>query len=161
MHWDYLKSWSNFRRQLSKRHVTPKINFCKTKKSRKIHHKTALVWFFVISLTSSGHSSKACIHCSTQKHIFIFLRQYYVISVFWAFKKDCNFINFFSLCIMFGMHFNNFSVLLNSVAAAYVHLATSSVTITCWYVHAAKLEIHTLSKWSVANWHYNKVDSTH
>ena len=27
MHWDYLKRWTNFRRQLSKRHVTPKISF--------------------------------------------------------------------------------------------------------------------------------------
>ena len=70
MHRDYLKSWTYFRRQLSKRHVTPKINFCKIKKKlRKIHHKTALVWLFVISLTSSGHSNKACLHFSTQKRV--------------------------------------------------------------------------------------------
>ena len=37
----------------------------------------------------------------------------------------------FPLSIMFGMHFDNVSVLLKSVAAAYVHLATSNVTITC------------------------------
>ena len=65
--------------------------------------------------------------------------------------------------MMFGMHFDNVSVLMNSVVAAYmyVHLATSSVTITCWYVYTAKLEIHTQLKLSVTNWHYNKVDSTH
>ena len=62
---------------------------------------------------------------------------------------------------MFKMHFDNVSVLLNSVTAAYIHLATSSVTITFWYVYTAKLEIHSRLKLSVANWHYNKVDSTH
>ena len=53
------------------------------------------------------------------------------------------------------MHFDNVSVFLNSVVAAYVHLATSSVKITCWYVNAAKLEIHMRFKYIVANWHYN------
>ena len=62
---------------------------------------------------------------------------------------------------MFGMHLDNVSVLVNSVVAAYVHLATSSVIITCWYVYTAKPEIHTPLKWIVAYWHYNKVDSTH
>ena len=62
---------------------------------------------------------------------------------------------------MFRIHFDNVSVILNSVAAAYVHLSTSSVTITCWYVYTAKLHIHTRLKKSVANWHYYKVDSTH
>ena len=32
--------------------------------------------------------------------------------------------------MMFEVHFDNDSVLLNPVAAAYVHLATSSVTMT-------------------------------
>ena len=32
---------------------------------------------------------------------------------------------------MLGMHFDNVSFLSNPVAAAYVHLAASSVTITC------------------------------
>ena len=62
---------------------------------------------------------------------------------------------------MFGMHFDNVSVFLNSVVAAYVHLATSIVKIACLYVYTAKLEIYTRLKYSVANWHYNKVDSTH
>ena len=39
MHWDYLKRWTNFWHQLSKRNVTPKIIFARTKKSCKIHHK--------------------------------------------------------------------------------------------------------------------------
>ena len=51
------------------------------------------------------------------------------LSVFYELlKKTPFFINFFSLCMIFGMHLDNVSVLLNSVAAAYVHLATSSVT---------------------------------
>ena len=75
--------------------------------------------------------------------------------------------------MMFGMHFDNASVLLNSVAAPYVHLATSSITFTCLYVYTAKIEIHTQLKksevnWPVgcksgftpySNWHYNKVES--
>ena len=63
--------------------------------------------------------------------------------------------------MMFGMLFDNVSVFLNSVVAAYVHLATSSVKIACLYVYTANPEIHTRLKLCVANWHYNKVDSTH
>ena len=36
-----------------------------------------------------------------------------------------------SFCMMFEMRFDNVSVFLNSVVAAYIHLATSSVKITC------------------------------
>ena len=160
MHWDYLKRWTNFRRQLSKHHVTPKIIFYKNK---EITQNSAQNRFSVISMTSSGHSNKACIHCSTQKHIFIFFTSILRYQRFMSFKEGLPLYQLFSLCIMFGMHFDNVSVLLNSVAAASVHLATSSVTITCGYVHTAKLEIHqyTRLKWSEANWHYNKVDSTH
>ena len=50
---------------------------------------------------------------------------------------------------------------MNPVAAAYVHLATLSVTITYCYVYTAKIRIHTRLELSVANRHYNKVDSTH
>ena len=63
--------------------------------------------------------------------------------------------------MVFEMHFDNVSVHLNSVAAAYAHLAASGVTITCWYVQTAKLEIHKRLKLSVANWQNIKVDSTH
>ena len=35
-----------------------------------------------------------------------------------------------SFCMMFGTHFDNVSVFLNSVVAGYIHLATSSVKIT-------------------------------
>ena len=52
----------------------------------------------------------------------------------------------YSLCMMSGMHFDNVSVLLSIVAAAYVYSATSSVTTTCCHVYTAKLEIHTLFK---------------
>ena len=145
MHWDYLKRWTNFRRQLSKRHVTPKINFHKNKETRQNSPETALVWFFVISLTS-WHSNKACKHCSTQKPIYYFLNvNFFVFSFLWTFKKYCHFINFFTLydvCIAFWLCFSPFE----SIAAAYVHLATSSVTMTCWYVYTAKLEIHTQLK---------------
>ena len=161
MHCIYLKIWSIFRRQLSKRHLTPKINFCKNKEIAQNSPQNRFSVILVISLTSSGHSNKACIHCSTQKHIFIFLTSILSYQRFMRFKKDCHFIIFFSLCIMFGMYFDYVSVLLNSVAAAYVHLATSMVTITCWYVYTAKLEIHTRLKWSVARWHYNKIGSAH
>ena len=58
-----------------------------------------------------------------------------------SFKEGLPLNQLFSLCMMFGMHFDNVSVPLNSVAAAYVHLATSSVTVSCTYVHTAKLEI--------------------
>ena len=147
MHWDYLKIWTYFRRQLSKRHVTPKINFCKKKQITQNSPDTALVWFSVISLTSSGHSNKACMHCSTQKSIFICLASTLRYQrFFWAFDRHCHFINFFPPCMMFGMHFDNDSFLLKSVAAACVHLSTSSVTITCRYVFTAKLEIHTWIK---------------
>ena len=73
MLWDYSKSWTNFRRKLSKRHITPKINFRRNKKSSQNSPETALVWFFVISLTSSERPNNAYTHCSTQKPIFIFL----------------------------------------------------------------------------------------
>ena len=92
---------------------------------------------------------------------FHFLNVNFKLSAFYELLIRTATLSTFSLSIMFGMHFDNVSVLLKSVAAAYVHLATSSVTITCWYVHTAKLEIHTRLKWSVANWHYYKVDSTH
>ena len=44
---------------------------------------------------------------------------------------------------MFGMRFDNVIVILNVEAAAYVRLATSSVTITCQNVYTVKLETHT------------------
>ena len=68
MHWDYLKSWTNIRRQLSKRHVTPKINFCKNKEILQNSPGTAIVWFFVISLTSSEHSNKALFNLKAYFH---------------------------------------------------------------------------------------------
>ena len=73
MHWDYLKTWTNFRRQLVKRHVTQKIIFHKNKEITQNSPETALVWIFVISLTYSGHWNKTCVHCSSHKPIFIFL----------------------------------------------------------------------------------------
>ena len=146
MHWYYLKRCTNFRRQLSKRHVTPKINFCNNKEFTQNPPETALVWFFVISLTSSGQSNKVYRHCSTQKHIFHFLNVNFTLLAFYELLKAMPLYQPFSLCMMFAMHFDNVSVLLNSVATTYVHLETSSITITCWYGYTAKLEIHTRLK---------------
>ena len=79
---------------------------------------------------------------SNLKAYFHFLNVNISLSAFYELLKSTATLSTFSLCMMFRMHFDNVSVLLNSVAAAYVHLATSSVTMTCCYVHTAKLEIH-------------------
>ena len=71
-----------------------------------------------------------------------FLNVNFSLSAFYDLLKSTATLSTFSLCMMFGMHFDNVSVLLNFVTAAYLHLATSSVTMTCRYVYAAKLEIH-------------------
>ena len=63
-----------------------------------------------------------------------------------SFLKALSLYQLNSLCMMFGMHFGNVSVLLIIVAAAYNHLATSGGTITCCYVYTEKLEIHTRLK---------------
>ena len=98
MHWDYLKRWTNFRRQLSKRHVTHKINFRKNKETAQNSPETALVWFFVILLTSSWHSNKACTHCSTQTPIFIFLTSIFSFSAFYEpLKSTATLSIFFTL----------------------------------------------------------------
>ena len=146
MHWDYLKIWTNSRRQLSKRHVTPKINFHKNKEITQNSPETALVWFFVMSLTYSGHWNKTYVHCLTQKPIFILLTSILRYQRFMSFQKALPLYQLFSVCMMIGMHFDNVSVFLNSVVAPYVHLATSSVKITCWYVYTAKPEIYTRLK---------------
>ena len=66
------------------------------------------------------------------KAYFHFLNVNFTLSAFYELlKSTAIFSTFFSLCMMFGMHFDNVSVFLNSVVAAYVHLATSSVKITC------------------------------
>ena len=77
------------------------------------------------------------------KAYFHFLNINFTLSAFYELLKSAATLSTFSFCMMFGMHFDNVSVFLNSIVAAYVHLATSSVKITCWYVYAAKLEIHT------------------
>ena len=53
------------------------------------------------------------------------------IAQVWAatLKSTATLLTFFSFCMMFGMQFSNVSVFLNSVVAAYVHLATSSMLI--------------------------------
>ena len=73
------------------------------------------------------------------KAYFHFLNINFTLSTFYEFLRRTDTLSTFSLCIMLGMHFDNVSVLLNSVAATYVHLATLSVTITCWYVHIGAL----------------------
>ena len=62
---------------------------------------------------------------------FHFLNVNFKLAAFYELLIRTATLSTFSLSIMFGMHFDNVSVLLKSVAAAYVHLATSSVTITC------------------------------
>ena len=62
---------------------------------------------------------------------FHFLSVNFKLSAFYELLIRTATLSTFSLSIMFGMHFDNVSVLLKSVAAAYVHLATSSVTFTC------------------------------
>ena len=80
------------------------------------------------------------------KAYFHFLSVNFTLSAFDELLKSAATVSTFSLSMMVGMHFDNVSVILNSVAAAYVHLVTSSVTITCSYVYTAKLEIHTRLK---------------
>ena len=66
------------------------------------------------------------------KAYFHFLNVNFTLSAFYELlKSTATLSTFFSFCMMFGMHFYNVSVFLNSVVAAYVHLATSSVKITC------------------------------
>ena len=64
-----------------------------------------------------------------------------------SFLKALSLYQLFTLWMMFVMHFDNaLELSLNSVIAAYVHLATSSITIICWYVYTTKLKIHTRLK---------------
>ena len=70
------------------------------------------------------------------KAYFNFLNGNFTLSVFYELLKEIVALEtlFTSLCMVFGMHFDYVLVLLNSVAAAYVHLATSSVTIIIAYM---------------------------
>ena len=88
MNLDYLKRWTNYRRQLSTRHVTPKINFYKNKEITQNSPETALVWFFVISLKYSRHLNKACMHHSTRKAFFLFLNVNFTLSAFYELLKS-------------------------------------------------------------------------
>ena len=65
------------------------------------------------------------------KAYFKYLKVNFTLSAVNELLKSTATLSTFSLCMMFGMHFDNVSVLLNSVAAAYVNLATSRVTMTC------------------------------
>ena len=80
------------------------------------------------------------------KAYFHFLSVNFTLSAFDELLKSTATLSIFSLSMMFGMHFDNVSVILNFVAVAYVHLVTSSATITCSYVYTAKLEIRTRFK---------------
>ena len=111
MHWDFLKIWTNFKRQLSNRHVTPKINFHKNKEITQNSLETALVWFFVISLTYTGHWNKTCVHCSTQKPIFIFLTSILCFQRFMSFfKSTATLSTFFILYDIWKAFWQCFSV---------------------------------------------------
>ena len=66
------------------------------------------------------------------KTYFHFLNVNFTFSAFYELlKSTATLLTFFSFCMMFGMHFDNVSAFLSSVVAAYVHLATPSVKITC------------------------------
>ena len=95
------------------------------------------------------------------KVYFHFLNVNFTLSAFYELLKSTVTLSALPLCRMFGMHFDNVSVLLNSVTAAYAHLAMPSVTIICCYVYTVKLKLNMRLKSSLANWHYNKVGSTH
>ena len=79
-------------------------------------------------------------HCSTQNPIFTFLKSNFRYQHNMSFKIALALFQLFFTLYDVGMRFDNVSVILNFVAAAYVHLATSSVTITCRYVYSAKRE---------------------
>ena len=146
MTWDYLKSWTNYRRQLSKRHVTTKIDFSKNKEIMRnspqnclsviLCYLIGIFWVFKWSMRPLFN----------QKAYFHFFASILRYQRFMSLQKGLPLFQLFTLCTMFGMHIDNISVLLNSVAAAYIHLTTPCVTITCWYVHTKKLEIHTRLK---------------
>ena len=68
---------------------------------------------------------------SNPKDYFHFLNANFTLEAFYELLKSTATLSTFSFCKMFGMNFYNVSVFLNSVVAAYVHLATSSVKITC------------------------------
>ena len=134
--WDYLKIWTNFRRQLSKRHVTPKINFHKNKEITQNSPETALVWFFVIFIDIFWALKLNMLALFNPKAYFHFLNVNFTLSAFYELlKRTATLSTFFSFFMMFWMHYDNVSVFLNAVVATYVHLATSSVKVTCWYVY--------------------------
>ena len=111
MHWDYLKRLTNFRRQLSKRHVTLIIIFARTRKSRKIHQKPFKCDFFVITLTSSGHSNKARMHFSAQKPIFNILNVNFTLSAFYELLKSTDTLStFFTLKNVWNAFWQCFSL---------------------------------------------------
>ena len=144
MQWDYLKRWTNFRRQLLKRHVTPKINFCKNIKIMQNSTETALLWFFVISLTSSGHLNKACMHCSTQKPIFLTSSLRYN-SVLWAFKKHCHLSTLFTFYDIWNAVWQCFSPFEPRSCRLRPFSDVKHYNYTL-IVYTAKLEIHTRFK---------------
>ena len=69
------------------------------------------------------------------KVYFNVLNVNFTLTAFYELLKSTSTISAFSLCMMLGMHFDNVIVLLNSVAVAYIYLATSRLTITCLYVY--------------------------
>ena len=120
---------------------------CQKQRNHAKLTRTALVWFFVISLTYSGHWNKTCVHCSPQKLFFIFLTlilRYQRLNKF--LKSTTTLSPFFHFVWCLECILAMFQCFFNSVVAAYFHLATSSVKITCWYVYTVKLEIHTWLK---------------
>ena len=68
-------------------YVPTKIHFCKNKEITQNLSETALVWFFVISLTS-GHSNKVCMHLFNPKAYFHFLNVNFTLSAFYELLKS-------------------------------------------------------------------------
>ena len=78
------------------------------------------------------------------KAYFHFLNVNFPLSAFYELLNSTDtFSTFFFILYDVWNAFDNVLVILNVVAAAYVRLATSSVTITRQYVYTVKLETHT------------------
>ena len=110
MHWDYLKRWTNFRRQLSKRHVTPKINFCKNKKNIVKFTRNPFIVILCFYIDILWLSNKARMHYSTQTPFFNILHVNFTLSTFYEFlKSTATLSTFFTLYDVWNAFWQSFS----------------------------------------------------